>query len=149
MQMNPSIHRYILGWITSPAGLWRKGDPMDVPLRFPVPAYLIETDTERVLVDTGLNPGAIADPDGHYAAGGQLSFFALEQEASLAEQVDLATITRVVMTHLHFDHAGGLELLPPSVPVVLQRREWAAARDDAAVARNFFRPCDYAGLSRS
>ena len=31
------------------------------------------------------------------------------------------------MTHLHFDHAGGLALLPASVPIVIQRREWEAA----------------------
>jgi glyoxylase-like metal-dependent hydrolase (beta-lactamase superfamily II) len=62
------------------------------------------------------------------------------------EQVDASTLTRVVLTHLHWDHAGALELLPASLPVVLQRREWQAAGDKAAIARNFLFPRDYAVL---
>ncbi len=72
--------------------------------------------------------------------------FELEQEASVADQIDLSTLTRVVMTHLHFDHAGGLALLPDSVPIVIQRREWEAGQDPDAIARNFFQPKDYEGV---
>src|SRR5437588_2132827 len=55
-----------VGWITSAAGLWRQGEPFDRDIRFPVPAYLIETDEERILIDTGLQPAAIDDPARHY-----------------------------------------------------------------------------------
>jgi glyoxylase-like metal-dependent hydrolase (beta-lactamase superfamily II) len=48
-----------------------------------------------------------------------------------------------VLTHLHFDHAGALSLLPASVPIVVQRREWEAGHDAAAVAKNFYMPADY------
>jgi N-acyl homoserine lactone hydrolase len=58
--------------------------------------------------------------------------------------VDVSTLTRVVLTHLHFDHAGGLELLPAGIPIVVQRSEWEAGYDDTAVKRNFFYPRDYA-----
>jgi N-acyl homoserine lactone hydrolase len=131
-----------VGWLTAAAGIWRKDDDFDRPLRLPVPAYLIETGDERVLVDTGLSPAAIEDPGGHYGTE-QLSAFKFEQEASVADQVDLGTITKVVLTHLHFDHAGGLVLLPPGVPITVQRREWEAGRDADAIARNFFLPLDY------
>jgi N-acyl homoserine lactone hydrolase len=134
------------GSFTSAAGIWRRDDDIDRQVRFPVPAYLIETAEERILVDTGLHPGAVADPAGHYDTPGALGFVQLEQEQGIAEQIDLATLTRVVMTHLHFDHAGGLALLPPSVPIVIQRREWEAAQDRAAVTKNFFLPADYAGI---
>lgn len=50
------------------------------------------------------------------------------------------------MTHLHFDHAGGLALLPPSVPVIVQRREWEAGHDAPAVKRNFYLPVDYSTI---
>jgi glyoxylase-like metal-dependent hydrolase (beta-lactamase superfamily II) len=134
-----------LGWMTAPAGLWRQGDEEpERPLRLPVPAYLIETEGERILVDTGLHPDAVVDPDAHYGEGTALGHFGLEQEESLAEQVDLGTLTRLVLTHLHFDHAGGLALIPKSVPVVLQRAEWEAAHDRGGVERNFFQPADYA-----
>lgn len=133
-----------VGWFTTVAGLWRKDeeDP-ERRARFPVPAYLIETESERILVDTGINPAAAADAEGHYGPG-SIAFFDLEQEQSVAEQVDLDTLTRVVITHLHFDHAGGLALIPDSVPVVVQRAEWEAGRDQAAIERNFFFPRDYA-----
>jgi glyoxylase-like metal-dependent hydrolase (beta-lactamase superfamily II) len=137
-----------VGWMTAARGLWRQGEEEpERPIRLPVPAYLIETESERILVDTGLNPNAVADREGHYGAG-PISFFALEQERSLAEQVDLASLTKVVLTHLHFDHAGGLELLPDSVPVIVQRAEWEAGRERAAIERNFLLPRDYEGLGR-
>lgn len=132
-----------VGWFTSPAGIWRRGDDLETRARFPVPAYLIETAEERILVDTGLNPGAVEDVAAHYEGADLSALVELEQAESVADQVDLSTLTRVVITHLHFDHAGGLALLPPSVPVLVQRREWEGAHDDDTVARNFFQPLDY------
>lgn len=134
-----------LGWMTAPAGLWRQGDEEpERPLRLPVPSYLIETESERILVDTGLHPDAVTDPEARYGEGTALGHFGLEQEQGLAEQVDLGSVTRLVLTHLHFDHAGGLALIPKSVPVVVQRAEWEAAHDRAGVERNFLQPPDYA-----
>jgi len=127
-----------VGWFTAPVGLLRAGDEMEKSMRYPVPAYLIETETERILVDTGLHPDA---PE-------SIGPFRLEPELSIADQLDLATLTKVVLTHLHFDHAGALALVPPEVPLVIQRVEWAAGHDDAAIRRNFFLPRDYAGTER-
>ncbi len=62
--------------------------------------------------------------------------------------MDLATITRIVLTHLDSDHAGGLALLPSSVPMVVQRREWEAGHDAGAVKPNFYLPADYAAAGR-
>src|SRR3954447_13523618 len=111
------------GRLTAGAGVWRQGDELERPMQIPVPAYLIETDKERVLVDTGLHPAAAADAARHYGKPELTSVFGLELDQSVTDQVDLTTITRVVLTHLHFDHAGGLALLPASVPIVVQRRE--------------------------
>jgi glyoxylase-like metal-dependent hydrolase (beta-lactamase superfamily II) len=131
------------GWLTAPAVLWRQGDDARQPQRIPIPAWVIETERERILVDTGLSPAAVRDPAAHYGEA-TARIFEFEQDASIAEQVDLATLTRVVLTHLHFDHAGGLSLLPATVPIVVQRREWEAGHDDAAIARNFYLSVDYA-----
>ncbi len=133
-----------VGWISSSAAIWRQGEDPAARIRFPVPAYLVETDDERILIDTGLNPSAVASPEGYYErpeAG--LFELELEEEEDITAQVDSSTLTRVVLTHLHFDHAGALALLPSSVPVVLQRREWEGAHDTATVRRNFFYPRDY------
>ncbi len=132
-----------VGWISSSAAIWRQGEDPENQIRFPVPSYLIETADERILVDTGLHPGAVDDPAGFYGRP-EAGQFKLELEQDITEQVDVSTLTRIVLTHLHFDHAGSLTRLPASIPIVVQRREWEAGRDRAAVKRNFLNPRDYA-----
>jgi len=131
------------GWVSGSAAIWRQGSDPEERLRFPVPAYVVETESERILIDTGLHPGACIDGASHYGGSPTMSLFSLELDRPVAEQVDPATITRIVLTHLHYDHAGGLSLLPSSIPIVVQRREWEAGRDSAAIERNFFQPRDY------
>jgi N-acyl homoserine lactone hydrolase len=131
------------GWVTGSAAIWRRDEDPEQSIRFPVPAYLIETDTERILVDTGLHPGACADPAAFYDGAAAMSLVSLELDRPVYEQIDPATITQIVLTHLHYDHVGGLSLLPSNIPVVVQRREWEAGADAAAVERNFFLPRDY------
>lgn len=138
------VEMFNVGWITAPAGFWRKGDEDPArPVRLPVSAYLIETETERILVDTGLHPEAVADKGEFYGQSAAMGYFELEQQASIADQVDVESISKVILTHLHFDHAGGLSLLPNSVPLVVQRAEWAAGKNRADVERNFYFPRDY------
>jgi glyoxylase-like metal-dependent hydrolase (beta-lactamase superfamily II) len=132
-----------VGWISSSAAVWRQGEDPAERIRFPVPAYLIETADERILIDTGLNPAATADPAGFYGRP-EAGIFELEVEQDITEQVDVGTLSKVVLTHLHFDHVGALSLLPTSIPIVIQRREWEGAHEEAAIARNFFFPRDYA-----
>lgn len=134
-----------VGWISSSAAVWRQGEDPDQRIRFPVPAYLVETDSERILIDTGLHPAAVQDPQGYYERP-EAGLFELELDVDIAAQVDTSTLTRVVLTHLHFDHAGALALLPRSVPVFLQASEWEGAHDAATVRRNFFYPRDYQTL---
>ncbi|MGH2904179.1 MAG: N-acyl homoserine lactonase family protein [Solirubrobacteraceae bacterium] len=131
------------GHFTSAAGIWRRGEDLERQVRFPIPVYLIETGDERVLVDTGLHPGAAADARTHYDGADSIGNFRLELDAGIDRQIDLGGVTKVVLTHLHFDHAGGLALLPSSVSVFVQRREWEAGHDPAAIARNFYLPRDY------
>lgn len=142
------VNRFIVGWISSAAGIWRQGDPMDQAIRFPIPAYLVETEHERVLIDTGLHPAAVENAARHYGVPGALAAFEFEQEQSISEQVDVSELTKVVLTHLHFDHAGGLALLDSSTPVFVQRREWEAGQDAAAISRNFFLPGDYSSIEQ-
>ena len=134
---------FVAGWLTAAAGVWRRGDDLDRPIRFPVPAYVLDTGDHRVLIDTGLHPSAVADADAHYCRPEVTGPFALELDQNIAEQLDVTTITHVVLTHLHFDHAGGLALLPESAPVLVQRREWDAGHDSAAIKRNGYFPIDY------
>ncbi len=135
------------GAFTSAVGIWRQGDSLGRRARFPVPVYLVEVGEERILVDTGLHPDAAADAEAHYEGAETMRPFELEQETRLDAQVDLASLTGVVLTHLHFDHAGGLDLLPASLPVYVQRREWEGGHEPEAITRNFLHPRDYAGIA--
>ena len=143
-----TVERLIAGQMSAPAAIWRQGDDAERTATVPVPSYLIEHAGERILIDTGLHPGAATDAQAHYGGADSIAFFELEQERSVADQVDVSSLSMVVLTHLHFDHAGGLDLIPESVPVVMQRAEWEGAHDEAAVARNFYLPRDYAAADR-
>lgn len=132
-----------VGWMTASAALWRQDEDPEKRLRLPVPAYVLETDTERILIDTGLHPGICADPSAFYDGAQAMSLFSFELGQPVHEQVDATTITKIVITHLHYDHAGCLALLPSEIPMVVQRREWEAGNDPGAVDRNFFFPRDY------
>ena len=101
------LERFNAGWMSVPAGIVRRGDDADRAIRLPVPVYLIETETERILVDTGLHPAAVADRAPLRPAG------RVRPVRARAGRVDRrpgrpGTLTMVVLTHLHFDHAGGL-----------------------------------------
>ena len=141
-----NVELFNVGWLTAPASLIRAGASPDESIRFPVPAYLVETATERILIDPGPHPAAVADPAGSYGDAPAVTVFGLEQELSIADQVDLTTLTKVVLTHLHFDHAGALSLVPAEVPIVVQRAGWGGGHDDAAIRRNFYLPQAYAGV---
>ena len=138
------VELFNVGWITAPAGFWRKGDEdPGRPVRLPVPAYLIETDAQRIVVDTGLHPAAVAGKSAFYGQSAAMEYFELEQTKSIADQIDVHSVSKIILTHLHFDHAGGLSLFPDSVPVVVQRAEWEAGKSRADIERNFFFPRDY------
>jgi N-acyl homoserine lactone hydrolase len=141
------VEMFNVGWISSAAAVWRQGEDPAERIRFPVPAYLIETAEERILIDTGLNPAATADPAGFYGRP-EAGIFELEVEQDITKQLDVGTLSKVVLTHVHFDHVGALGLLPASIPIVIQRREWEGAHDEATIARNFFFPRDYATEER-
>ncbi|MET0305541.1 MAG: N-acyl homoserine lactonase family protein [Solirubrobacterales bacterium] len=132
-----------VGWMTASAAIWRQGEDPAESMRFPVPAYVVETDGERILIDTGLHPGICGDASAFYGGAETMSLFSFELDQPIDEQLDPATIDKIVLTHLHWDHAGGLSLLPASIPVVVQRREWEAGSDPGSIERNFFFPRDY------
>lgn len=97
-------------------------------IRFPVDAYLIETDTgELVLVDTGMNDGHVADPRRTWRGTGNDDFIlpVMTETDTLSTRLkDLGIrhedIQVLINTHLHFDHAGN-NLLFPNAKVFVQQ----------------------------
>jgi N-acyl homoserine lactone hydrolase len=100
----------------------------------PIPAYLVEHPAAgAVLIDTGL-PKAVAE-EGSGALGFAAGlFYSIEMEPDWAvvEQLpdrglDPMDVGVVVMTHLHYDHAGAIAAFPQATFVV-DAAEWRAAR---------------------
>jgi len=117
-------------------------------VRVPVPSYLIEHEQGRVLVDTGLHPGVRDDPHariGWVADRMRLELPAGEDIASRlsAIGVEPGSLRYLVNTHLHFDHAGGNELIPDEIELVVQAREWKAGHDEREIEANVYNPLDY------
>ena len=71
--------------------------PRDV-LEWPLNVVVVRSGGRTILIDAGLG----ADPDLHLPRAGQL-IKRLE-----AAGIDLASVTDVVLTHMHMDHIGGL-----------------------------------------
>ncbi|BCG94144.1 MBL fold metallo-hydrolase [Mesorhizobium sp. 131-2-1] len=67
-------------------------------LEWPLNVVVVRSGDQTILVDAGLG----ADPDLHLPRAGQL-VHRLE-----AAGIDLASVTDVVLTHMHMDHIGGL-----------------------------------------
>ncbi len=126
------------GWLTGQTALFLRG--VEGRLRVPVPAYRIEHPKGTLLFDTGMHPDVARDPEA------RLGFLAkifevemredehvagrLEQLGTAADRIDL-----VVVSHLHFDHAGGLATIP-NADLIVQKREWEAAQDPELAQQN-------------
>src|SRR5262249_12232730 len=76
-------------------------DDMFLPpdmLDWPLNVVVVHSSDRTILIDAGLG----ADPDLHLPQAGRL---ALRLQAG---GIDLASVTDVVLTHMHMDHIGGL-----------------------------------------
>ncbi|MDX1649584.1 MAG: N-acyl homoserine lactonase family protein [Myxococcota bacterium] len=136
------------GWLTGATGLFLRGE--EGRLRVPVPAFLVEHPEGLVLFDAGLHPDAARDPEARL--GPAAGVFEVElgrgEDAAArlaAAGVEPRAVRWLVLSHLHFDHAGGAASFPEARPVV-QRREWEAGHRADAVRRNTYLPEDYARL---
>jgi glyoxylase-like metal-dependent hydrolase (beta-lactamase superfamily II) len=134
-----------------PKALWQKKQPADALNRIPLAArcLLIRTGRRTVLVDTGL---------GELWPEKSREIFAISTadrniDSSLRQLgLSRADVTDVILTHLHFDHAGGA-LDPSGSPAFpratyhLQRRNWEWARQPSDRDRGSYRSEMFEGLS--
>jgi glyoxylase-like metal-dependent hydrolase (beta-lactamase superfamily II) len=129
-----SVRRLIpltVGYERLPKSFSLHADTSGEMLVEPVPAVLLDTDDGWTLIDVGLNTVLLHDPwlfrrthgRNHditpiTVGGGEPLVNALAQHG-----VALEDITRIYLSHLHNDHAGGLRLFDCEVPVWVQRAE--------------------------
>ncbi len=87
------------------------------PVTLPCPAFLIEHDRGLVLVDTGMVPAAVDDPRGAYGELADELSVSLTREQCVDRQIEalgfqISDVRHVIMSHLHWDHTGGMYLFP-------------------------------------
>ncbi|AJE22028.1 MBL fold metallo-hydrolase [Azotobacter chroococcum] len=120
----------------APRAMWERWMPADELHRIDLGcrALLVREDGRNVLVETGI--GAFFSPELKERYGVQESCHVLLDNLA-AQGLSDADIDVVVLTHLHFDHAGGLlaaweegqppRLLFPNARFVSGRRQWLRA----------------------
>lgn len=120
----------------APKALWQRWMPADELNRIDLGcrALLVQEDERNILVETGI--GAFFSPELKQRFGVQEDRHVLLESLAAVGLSD-ADIDIVVLTHLHFDHAGGLlaawqdgqpaRLLFPNARLITGRRQWQRA----------------------
>ncbi len=123
------------------------GEVMYLPYYF----YAVQHARGWVLIDCGPHPDLAHDPAARLGAQAEFSDIVMgpgdDAASRLAEiGVDSSEITDVIVTHLHYDHCGGLELLPQATAHV-QSSELTFAKDPPIYQKPAYVPADWSGVS--
>ncbi|HET9731387.1 MAG TPA: N-acyl homoserine lactonase family protein [Acidimicrobiales bacterium] len=140
-----------LGWEDLPKAVSIHGYDPEVRLTEPVPAVLVLCDGGWLLIDCGFNTSLIRDPALRRRFHADPAYRPLLPgpgeplpEALAAAGVDLADIRAVALSHLHYDHVGGLRHLAGRVPVHVQQAELSyGLRPDPEPERQGIFRCDF------
>ncbi len=132
-----SLHPIQNGFMGAPRALLFYATFTGEAAQIPITCYVVRTTDAVILFDTGLSPRAIPglvrnDPLARFTDD-DLLVHRLDVLGLEADDVDI-----VVMSHLHYDHAGGAALFPKS-ELVVQKDEFAYAHHPAG----FFEPFYY------
>ncbi|MBA2665098.1 MAG: MBL fold metallo-hydrolase [Bradymonadaceae bacterium] len=135
-----------------PQPLWERTNPGDEQNRIDLACrcLLVEYADKRVLIDVGIGTKWSPKEVGIYNIRAQDD--ALKRALAL-HSLSPDDIDEVVLTHLHFDHAGGVSYLDesghtrasfPGARHWLQKRNWAWAQSPSTRDGGSYRPADFA-----
>jgi len=122
-----SIHPEHMYGTRKPAYWWILTSKQWVPI--PVNVFVLEHDDGIVLFDTGLDPRVISDPEywrNRITRGfmSRIYRFEMGPDETLANQLQSAgyepsDVIKAVLSHLHFDHVGGILDIPHAKLLVI------------------------------
>jgi glyoxylase-like metal-dependent hydrolase (beta-lactamase superfamily II) len=145
--MSVKLYALTCGHLNGPFDTLMEGGEGRIDL--PIPSFLIEHPKGRALYDTGMHPELRTNAKGRLSERlNKLFEFSgfgpgddIKSKLEAIDQ-DPAKIDVIIVSHLHFDHVGGNELVP-NATVVVQRREWEAGMGPESEARFGFYKADY------
>lgn len=136
------VHAFRTGAVRSLEGATFAGGSWTTVIEMGAWAFVIEHPTAGLVVfDTGLSDRARTDPE-HYVGwlGAKLNMIDMPEGATLAAQMrtaglDPGDVKRVVLSHLHYDHTGGIADFPNATVVISQaEKAWV----DGGVSKTDF-----------
>ncbi len=129
---------------TVPKVLWEKSNPPDAQNRIAMEAraLLLRSDKRVVLIDTGIG-GDFIEKYGEKLGPKFAEMYAMDEGATSLQSsltkigLTVNDVTDVILTHLHFDHAGGAtvskngKLVPtfPNATYYIQKKNLETARE--------------------
>jgi N-acyl homoserine lactone hydrolase len=124
---------YILpgGFLNVDRSIFLTAVDMGEKIKAPVYSVLLIHDDGPILVDTGLNPDGLIDPEHAWGPRAKL----IQPELAKADDIrsrlkelnlNVSNIKMVLLTHLHWDHTGGLRFFT-HCPIVVQKVEYRFA----------------------
>jgi glyoxylase-like metal-dependent hydrolase (beta-lactamase superfamily II) len=128
-----------------PRGLWSKKYPHNEKnqIELPTDPFVLQMDGKNFLVETGIGKGKLTEK--------QLRNYGVTSESELDESLERLglradEIDYVLMTHLHFDHAGGLTKLEkgqyvsafPNAQIITSRIEWDEMQNPNIRSKNTY-----------
>ncbi len=119
------------------------GKKVDIPYFF----YLVRHPQGNVLFDTGGHPALVTDPRGRLGDAADAFEVTMQDGDDAVAQlartgIEPAEVDHVALSHLHYDHAGGIEFFPDA-QFYAQRRELEFAHWPPVYQRDIYVPADF------
>src|SRR5881296_2037643 len=97
--------------------LWNQGWDQDIERYYYI--WVVKGPTETILVDTGVGVTMAADR--------KLTGYVNPVDVAARIGVKPTDVTKVIISHMHWDHVGGMEMFPKAYPKAtfyVQKREY-------------------------
>jgi N-acyl homoserine lactone hydrolase len=131
------VYAFHCGGVRSFRGFYDVLDEHPVEVVYePTFFFMVDLDGRRVLFDTGMNRRLVREDDGSLGV-------LMSDEDTLVPKlaqvsVSLADLEGVVVSHLHNDHAGGLDCIGKETPIYVGAQELEFARHPPEYQRSLF-----------